>query len=218
MSNAANPNMKKMKKMKNEIIGHAPGNCPLNQNNSNDKTDIKLLFCCNCNKAGHLANYRKCEKYIELLERKQQQQNNILQMQNEKHIVFNNIVQKGISYANIVSSNRPENTSITRSRSRSRSVKRPPIINKQNLTTPGKSSLHRNRNISNSRTRTINNKSEQTNFDFLNSQCDNYFGDSLFNIMKNINKFIPSFKKMNKEEKPMKLLEFLLQISPTHDQ
>lgn len=60
------------------------------------------LFCCNCNKVGHTANYKKCEKYTEQVEKRK------LQLQNtkKKNEMFNNFVSSGLSFADQIRGNK----------------------------------------------------------------------------------------------------------------
>lgn len=185
----------------NEVVGHEPNNCPLNLLKINGKTDTNKLFCCNCKKFGHPANHRKCEKFLELMERHNQKSNLYKQSQSNRQTLSNSMVQQGISFADQVKNSNNQTN-------RSRSITR----NDRNTST-----LSATRNRSNSRTQSQSN-GRGSNFSFINEQCNTYFGDNFHNLINKVNQFVPNFKKLKEEQKRMKLLEFLIEISPTNDQ
>lgn len=55
------------------VVGHAPKECPLEALKTDGKVDPQALFCCNCKQKGHTPNYKKCPKYIELRDRRNEQ-------------------------------------------------------------------------------------------------------------------------------------------------
>jgi hypothetical protein len=169
-----------------EIIGHEPGQCPLNKSRVNGVVNSSDLFCCNCNKYGHTANYKKCEKYVEQMGKKNIQ----IQSNEQKKSMFSNFVSSGQSFAQQLNNN-----------------------NKHSPTNIG--NINNQKPVIKSNSQNVNNSSNMnsSNNSFLESECIKYFGSNMFELLGNINKFLPLYKKLESNQKPLKLLEFLIHIS-----
>lgn len=87
-----------------DIIGHKPGECPLNKNkvDGNTKSNSLDLFCCNCKKSGHPANFAKCEKFAEQINKKKARAEKAV----EKKQMFNNFVTTGMSFVDQIKLNK----------------------------------------------------------------------------------------------------------------
>lgn len=164
-----------------EIVGHEPGKCPLNELKENGQNKSSELFCCNCSKFGHTANYKKCEKYVEQVEKKNLQ----LQNNKKKKAMFDNFVSNGLSFADQLRGNKQEPA-----KNNNNNKQKPPIV-------------PHNQNDGNA----------FSNSSFLESECNNFFGSNMFEMLNKINNFIPLYKKSDAKQKPLKLLEFLIHIS-----
>lgn len=79
--------------------------------------------------------------------------------------------------------------------------------NKNNNTKPpgaSQAQMHSNNNITTSNNYSVPRKS------YLQNECYQYFGEDLFSILNKINCFIPEYKKLQGKQRPLKLVEFLL--------
>lgn len=186
----------------NLTIGHPPKTCPLDALKVDGKIEPKDLFCCNCRQSGHTANYRKCSKYTELVNRQIEKSESQKKKSSERAgAIFDSSVEKGISFAD-----RLKSPSVSR-RSRSRSR------NTNNARDRSRSTnIIRDRSKSAS-SRAPQNHSNPSNFNFLNSQCQKHFRTNITSIISEVNKFIPEYKSASEELKPVKLLEFIIGIS-----
>lgn len=175
--------------------GHSPSCCPLNDKMTNGKNDPINLFCCNCRQHGHTANYKKCPKYIELIERRNQKNEQSKEKTSSSHPKFQSFVEKGITFADkLTQSSQSSNQHTHRSRSRNKSSTR-------------------EASVSNARP---NNKSRKTiDSNSLSDDCNQYFGKDLFTTLAEIKKFIPQYNSFSAKQKPVKLLEFLFNITST---
>ena len=73
---------------------HGPGNCT--------KIDRTVdAFCVNCNSNGHPANYRKCPKYSELMDRKKLLQQKLEQQRVAKGQMYSHYLKPNVSYAKV---------------------------------------------------------------------------------------------------------------------
>lgn len=180
-----------------KVIGHKHGECPLNRVQTDGVVDYEKLFCCNCKKSGHPANYTKCEKYIEQTNKKA----NKAEKAEEKKVMFNNYISSGVAFSDRLKSN--------------------PTA-KQNSANKENSKTHNQKSTQNSSNHTASNipnpfssvgSPNSANNNFIQTECEKYFGDNLFGILSKINEFIPKYKKVSDSQKPIKLLEFLFNLS-----
>lgn len=180
------------------IIGHKHGECPLNQTKIDGTVSSENLFCCNCKKSGHSANYSKCDKYMEQIAKK----NSKLELKEEKKKMFNNYVNSGQLFVDQIKSN-PAHSKAT------------PSTDKPKGSTQNKKSTQPQKSVSFSNTMPSKSKnsSDTVNNNFIQSECVKYFGEDLFGILAKINSFVPEYKKVDVSQKPFKLLEFLLDLS-----
>jgi hypothetical protein len=170
------------------LIGHKFGECPLNLQQVNGSVDPQNLFCCNCKKAGHPANYTKCEKFLEQINKRDLKAERTV----EKKVMFNNYISSGLSFADQIKSN-PGSTNNTKNQNSKQ--KSPQLNSDSNLSHQSGSSSNPNNN------------------NFIQSECEKHFGENLFCILSKINDFVPKYKKFNDNQKSIKLLEFLFNLS-----
>lgn len=109
----------------------------------------------------------------------------------KSRIIFqhDNDIEKGITFAEKLSQSSSQSNHRSRSKSRSN--------NRQVSVSNSRQKQSSNGNVSNS----------------LSLECNQYFGKDLFSTLTEINKFIPQYKSLSTKEKPVKLLEFLFNIT-----
>lgn len=173
----------------NVVIGHKPGECPLVSNKNEGASQTDTLFCCNCKKSGHTANYTKCEKFAEQI----QKRNIRIAKAEEKKSMFNNFITNGMSFAEQVKFNQNNNNNGGAKVNK----KRPQSSSQDNTHTKP---IHNNTNNPN-------------NTSFIQAECTKLLGDDLFTILTKINAFIPQYKSLDNSQKPIRLLEFLFNLS-----
>lgn len=82
--------------------GHEPGKCKIDK----DNTPRVDLFCVQCGEKGHPASYRGCPKHIALInlikEKRNKRIENITLGKNAKKNMYNNFVDKNISFSSIL--------------------------------------------------------------------------------------------------------------------
>lgn len=171
------------------LIGHKPGECPLDKNkvDGNNKSNTTDLFCCNCKKPGHPANFAKCVKFVEQINKKNARAEKAV----EKKQMFNNFVANGVSFVDQLKSN------------------------KNTVAKTTNASISPNNSILSSQTNTNknNNTASQSNNNFMQNECQKMLGEDMFSILAKINSFIPEYKNLSNNDKPMKLIEFLFSLS-----
>lgn len=171
----------------NVVVGHKPGECPLDQTKVNGNLNKDELFCCNCKHTGHPANYTKCPKFAEQIEKR----NNRTVKAAEKKEMYNNFVSTGLSFVDQVKSNQ----------------------NKNNKNTKAGQHLSASRNSNNTdRTSNLSNNS------YMQNECKNILGEDMLSILSKINRFIPEYKKLANNQKSVKLIEFLFNLSSQNEQ
>lgn len=178
------------------VVGHKPGECPLDALKKDGVSDAENLFCCNCKISGHPANHKKCVKFIEQLEKR----NNRLLKAEEKKSMFNNYIESGLSFADKMQGNK-------------HTQKNNVSTSANNRASNSANTANRSSNIASSSMPHKNNTNNTIGGSFIQTECSKLFGEDLFAILSKINSFIPKYKQLEKNQKPMKLLEFLFNLS-----
>lgn len=175
---------------------HNPGECPLS---TITEGESKTPKCVNCGETGHPASYRRCPKYLDLINRKNIRQEELREMREFKKASYNNYRNSKFSYANIT-----------------QEVKQP-IQKKNEIKTSNLAKNIQNTTTFPAMKNRLNKESETTqkenNIDYLNKETNDLFGISMMNLMTQINDFLPKYRSLeNTNEKKKSLISFLFNV------
>lgn len=164
------------------------------------------LFCVNCESKEHPANYRGCPVYTNIIRRKQEKAQQILEQQQLRQSSYRNFSSPQISYANTVA-RRSTNAAIQQQQQQQSTQHT--ATNQQHQSSQPTASPATAPTAS-----TAPSSPPENCLDFLRRECNNTFQHNFADMIKRTTNFVPHYSRLPQNEKPLALLEFLLSISP----
>lgn len=161
------------------LENHEPGKCtrPTNNGDPDQSSKDENVACVNCNEVGHPANYRKCPYYQNYIVRVQENKKKALTRDDFKNRSYKNMVNSKLSFSQATRNNHQQAQA---------QYPPPPRYNIQP-------------NNQNNHTSTATNQSN--NLEFLQTECQQLFGQDIFDILDKVNEFIPYYKHITSESK-----------------
>lgn len=193
---------------------HEPGECLVeitseSIENESGELETKITsqaFCVNCQKNGHPANFRQCPIYKKFNKTKTEKIHQLSSQQIKKSNAYNSYITKGVSFSNIVNSNFfPKNSNSSNSNIFSENM----YPQKENHLASKYGDIFQNK-----ATKSLDIDKNESNFGFLDNECNNIFGMSFVEVIGQVNEFVPKYKCItDRNEKSQALLLFMLKIT-----